>query len=264
MVSDSLPGSRLVVGGFLLVLALAGCSVPERAAPPPAQPSGDVIQAATFSTQPSGTVLPQGWKPLIILRSKRRTDYSLVEDQGQVVMRAEARKSASGLHRDVNVDPARHRFLKWRWRVDAPVSGADPRKSSSEDAPARVLVSFYGDLLTLDPFEQTNLAMASALSGQAIPYATLIYIWSDKLPVDSVVPNPRTERVQMVVADSGPAEPGKWVTLERDLLEDFRRAFGEEPGPIERIGLMTDTDNTADTAVSFYGDMEFRAQRDDE
>lgn len=50
------------------------------------------------------------------------------------------------------------------------------------------------------------------------------------------------------------------MTLERNVAEDFRRAFGEEPGPITRIGIMTDTDNTASETVAWYGDMEFLSQ----
>ena len=42
-------------------------------------------------------------------------------------------------------------------------------------------------------------------------------------------------------------------------MEDFKRAFGEEPGKVIAITLMTDTDNTNGDAVAFYGDIEIRA-----
>ena len=60
----------------------------------------------------------------------------------------------------------------------------------------------------------------------------------------TIIPNPHTKRVQMVVASSGPAGVGKWQTLSRNVLEDFRRAFGEEPGMLTDVGVLTDTDNT--------------------
>ena len=81
--------------------------------------------------------------------------------------------------------------------------------------------------------------------------------WSNKAPVGTVIPNPHTKRVQMVVASTGPAGVGKWQTLSRNVREDFVRAFGEEPGPLTDVGILTDTDNTSATVEAWYGDIRF-------
>lgn len=244
----------------LPALALAGCALVEEQPRLGAEERGQDVRVAAFSrAQPTGEP-PSGWQPWIILRSKPLTRYALAENHGKVVLRAQARSSASGLYREIQVDPRRHPILAWSWRVDAPVPGADPRQRAGEDAPARILVAFTGDRDKLDFAERTNMALAKALSGQQLPYATLMYVWSDRLPVGTVVPNPHTRRIQMVVAAGGPPRPGAWTDIERNVLEDYRRAFGEEPGDVYAVGVMTDTDNTAGEAVAYYGDIAFRSR----
>ena len=77
-------------------------------------------------------------------------------------------------------------------------------------------------------------------------------------PVGTIIENPHTKRVQMVVAASGAANVGKWVVLKRNVYEDFKRAFGEEPGRLMEVGILTDTDNTGGSAEAWYGDIEFQ------
>ena len=103
--------------------------------------------------------------------------------------------------------------------------------------------------------------MSSNNNNRDLPVSQLIYIWSNKVPVGTIIPNPHTKRVQMVVASSGAAGVGKWQALSRNVLEDFRRAFGEEPGMLTDVGVLTDTDNTGGNAEAWYGDIRFAPAR---
>jgi hypothetical protein len=88
-----------------------------------------------------------------------------------------------------------------------------------------------------------------------------MYVWSNKLPVDSVVENPHTDRVRMIVVSSGPDGVGEWRRYRRNVLEDYRRAFGEDPWDIVAVGVMTDTDNTRQRARAQYGDITFAVRQ---
>ena len=61
----------------------------------------------------------------------------------------------------------------------------------------------------------------------------------------------------MIVADSGSGRLGAWQDEARNVYEDYRRAFGEEPPLIKSIAIMTDTDNTGEHAHALYGDIVF-------
>jgi len=118
------------------------------------------------------------------------------------------------------------------------------------------MVAFDGNKSKLSLKEKMNFELANLISGQEMPYATLMYIWSGKTPVDSTLDNPRTTRVKMIVVDSGQEHIGQWRLHERDLSADFQKAYGEAPGKIIGIALLTDTDNTQSETHAYYGDIE--------
>jgi hypothetical protein len=117
-------------------------------------------------------------------------------------------------------------------------------------------VAFDGNKTKLPLKEKMNFEMASLISGQEMPYATLMYIWSGKTPVNTLLDNAHTSRIKMIVVDSGWESLGEWRKHERDLAADYKRAYGENPGPVIGIALLTDTDNTKSETRALYGDIE--------
>ena len=83
------------------------------------------------------------------------------------------------------------------------------------------------------------------------------YVWSNNQPVGSSWPNAFTSRAHMIAIASGAERVGQWVSERRDVRADYRRAFGEEPGPVDAVAIMTDTDNTGRTITAWYGDIWF-------
>ena len=55
------------------------------------------------------------------------------------------------------------------------------------------------------------------------------YVWDAKIPADPFEPSRKTGTVTFVVVRSGTAEAGTWVTERRNVAEDFRRIYGEDP-----------------------------------
>lgn len=219
-----------------------------------------VVEVARFSQKRAAQPLPPHWRTYVVVPWKPRTQYALVDSEGQVCLEARSERAASGLYRQVRVRPQTHPYLEWRWRVSSLIDGADPRVAAREDSPVRVVVSFHGDPANLDEGDLAKMRLARALSGNALPYATLMYVWSNDLPVGTVVVNPHIGRVRMIVAESGPARLGQWIQLRRNTLEDYRRAFGENPWDVVAVGVMTDSDNTGTSVRAQYGDITFRSE----
>lgn len=236
-------------------LLTAGCaSTPSGEAP-------DTValpQVGSFSKQTPGAELSQGWQPWILSPFKRPTAYHLVSREGTTVIRAEARSSASGLIHPLTLNPGTYPLLQWRWKVDELISKADNSQKHLEDAPARLVVSFDGDMEKLTPQDRMMFDNVRILTGQQMPYATLMYIWGNRSPRETVIPNKHTSRVRMIVVETGRDKLGSWQDVTRNVIEDYRRAFGEEPGRISAVGIMTDTDNTGGNVHAYYGDILFR------
>ncbi len=145
------------------------------------------------------------------------------------------------------------RDLRFSWWVQASIAGASVAKAEREDAPARLLLGFAGDARRLTPRNRMLFELAEALTGEPPPFATLMYVWDDQHPVGSVVVNPRSDRIRKIVVDSGAQHLRQWRDHQRDVVADFERAFGEAPGALQSVALMTDSDNTGSMAQAWYG-----------
>jgi len=212
---------------------------------------------APFSSARPGTVLPPGWELFRIAPNKSLTLYRFVEDLGVVVLHAHAEASASGIVAPVRFDINASPILQWRWKVAQLIDDADNAVASREDSPVRIILNFDGDRAKLSLRDRASSAIAKRISGRELPYAELMYIWSNRAPVGTVIENPHTHRIEMVVATTGAADVGQWVTVRRNVVDDFRRAFNELPGLLTDVGVLTDTDNTGATVDAWYGDLRF-------
>ena len=215
---------------------------------------------APFSAAKAGTALPSGWTPVKINEQKKPTTYDLVDDQGTVVLHANADAAASLVGYRVSFDVKAAPVMSWRWKISRLIATADNSVASKEDSPVRIVLEFDGDKSKLSLQERSTIATGKLLSGREIAYATLMYIWSNKEPVGKIIQGPRTSRIQMIVASSGSAGVGQWQTLSRNVIDDFRKAFGEEPGKLTGVAVLTDTDNTGEKVEGWYGDIEFRSK----
>ena len=132
-----------------------------------------------------------------------------MQEGGRTVLHALAAGSASGLTRRAGFSLAEQPIASWSWKVSRVIGAADNSKARSEDAPARLIFAFEGDKSKLGTIDQAALYLSAKIYGREMPYATLMYIWAAKAPVGSLIENPHTKRVQMVVASSGPGEVGQ-------------------------------------------------------
>ena len=218
--------------------------------------TGAAIEVGRFSREKAGGI-PDQWEPFVILPSMPRTQYRLVSGNEGTALEANADRSASGLYRRIRINPKTHPIVEWRWNVEQPLPGADLRVPSREDSPARLVISFHGDINRLDFQERVTLRWYKALTGQTLPYAMLMYVWDGALPAGTTIPSEHTGKIQMIVVASDEGRAGQWMQFRRNVLEDYRRIFGEDPADIVAVGVMTDSDDTSQQARALYGDITF-------
>lgn len=221
------------------------------------QPSS-VLEVGMFSKEKAGEDIPTDWKPLTFKKIERHTDYMLVKDGDTVVIKAAANASASGLVRKIRINPDEYPIVQWRWKVSNILKKADVHKKEGDDYPARIYITFEYDSSKLSFFEKMKYETIRLFYGQYPPLAAINYIWEGHALVETIVPNPYTNRAMMIVVESGEEKINQWVCEERDILEDYKKAFGETPPMISGVAIMTDTDNTGESATAYYGDIIFK------
>lgn len=198
------------------------------------------------------------WHPVNI-RFKTASVYSASSVDSAPCIRAESSGAWSLLVANVPAANQSASVLSWRWHVPALVPGADNTVPGKDDSAVRVVIAFNGDRAKLDAAERATMSLAKVLGGNELPFAAIQYIWEAKAPVETIAVNGNTSRIKKLVVKSGPEDLNTWQSFARDVRADFRRAFpGEEPGDIESIGLMTDTDSLGGKAEACYADIVLR------
>ena len=170
-----------------------------------------------------------------------QTIYEMSQDMNATVLKATSQNSASGLYREISVDLQQMPYLNWTWKVENTLKNQQEQTKEGDDYPARIYVIFSGGFL----FWQTR---------------ALNYVWSSHQPVETIWPNAYTENAQMIAIESGHRHTGVWRQQKRNVLEDYRRAFGVTPGKTDAVAIMTDTDNTGLKATSYYGKIYFSSE----
>lgn len=216
-----------------------------------------VIEVAKFSSGTVGQAMPDGWKPLTFKKIPKHTSYEVVKDRGVTIVKAVSEASASGLIKPVVIDPKEYPIVRWRWKVDNVLQRSDVALKEGDDFPARLYITFEYDPDKVSVGKKLKFKAGQALFGD-IPIAALNYIWETKTPVGTIVENAYTDFAKMVIVESGTQKVGMWIDEERNIYEDYKKAFGEEPPMINGVAIMSDTDNTKEQATAYYGDIVFQ------
>jgi Protein of unknown function (DUF3047) len=231
--------------------------------------AGLLLTQTAFSQAPPITAFsksnvdlpPAPWKVQPFPGSaKPVSQFEVTSLDGQRVLRVIADKSYGTLQHDLApATVGQGSKLRWRWRLDQPLRDADLRQKKGDDSPLKVCALFDMPLKQLGFFDRNFLLAARAMSKQTIPAATLCYVWDHKLPVGTELSNAFTRRVRYVVVNSGDSQLKSWLMQERDLVNDFRRAFGEETDtipPLIGLAIGADADNTGGVSLGYVGDVE--------
>ena len=218
---------KLRWGVVLLSVVSFSCAGPARWLRPQLPPSRQgVLLEEEFSDD--------GWNRRWHERSIRgRTRYERRTDPaGQAFLHARSERTASYLALPFEFDPRDHPRLEWRWRVTRALRDENLLQRGGSDAAARVYVMFDTGPL---PWQKRLIN----------------YVWSSQLPRGTQLFSAYSNRSGIIVVRSR-EEIGAWQTESRNLVEDYRALFQEDPPVVEGIAVMTDTDNTQGTAEADF------------
>jgi hypothetical protein len=218
----------------LLAVALAlGLAAPGLGA----QPATVLVE--DWSKHPVGqTGIPDGWKGQSW--GSPKYDFRIVAENPAKVLHMRSEDEGSTISKEVKVDVRQFPILQWRWKATALPRGGDSRRKETDDQACQLYVTFP--------------RFPSAVRSRIISY-----VWDSTAPAGTVVQSQKVGMVWYVVQRSGPAELGQWVTETRNLLDDFKRIHGEEPGEEARaVSVSIDSNDTHSTAECYIGEIAFR------
>jgi hypothetical protein len=185
--------------------------------------------------------IPKGWKAM----SWGKPDYDLFSISGDGPARALrllSRGQSSTIAREIGglVDLKQTPVLQWSWKVVVLPSGGDARRAATDDEAGQVYVIW----------RRFPEMVRSRIIG---------YLWDTTAPAGEIVKSQKTGTVTYVIVRSGPADLGRWLTEQRNVVEDYRKIYGEAPDPPDAVAVAIDSDDTKSSAEAYIGPILFRA-----
>lgn len=196
------------------------------------------------------------WRPVTFPKIQEHSQYT-IENQGrESVLRAESRASASAIVYREPFSVYDYPRLHWKWKVENVYEKGDARTKEGDDYPLRIYVLFEYDPDRASLRQKLKHELGRRIFGEELPLATLVYIWANREDEKGIIPSPYTSDAQLFVLQRGKRNLSRWILEERNMLEDYRRAFGTDPPARATLGIMNDSDNTKEASVSFVGFIE--------
>jgi len=184
---------------------------------------------------------------------KQPASYSYVRHEGRDAVLAKVEASGSILRHRHRIEPDQLGLVRFSWNVPNAGSGANLTLPQLEDVPVRVVLAFEGDRSRLSMKNAMLSELSRLLTGEEMPFATLVYSWSRVKQPGEVVVNDRTDRIRKIVVDSGDHGYNEWRSYERDIRADYRKAFGEDPGALLSFAVFTEGERNEGQLQAFYG-----------
>jgi hypothetical protein len=133
------------------------------------------------------------------------------------------------------------RRLNWSWKIALTLADLDENAKDGDDSAARVYV-----------VTERGLMGTSSLS--------VNYVWAAQHSAGSHWTSPFTRQVRLIAVNSGSSGLNIWISHKRNVRSDFKQLFGRDITSIDAVALMTDTDNSGQRAIAYYGDIWFSAE----
>ena len=199
------------------------------------------------------------WKPLYFPKIKEHSTYTAVAEEGRTWLKTESRASALAIVLKKTFNVYNYPALHWRWKVDNLYRNWDEKEKAGDDYPIRIYVLFEYDPDKAGFLEKLQYGALKAIYGSYPPHSSLNYVWTSGEKADDLFASPFTDRARMVALEKGAARLGQWVEERANIIDDYRRAFGEDPPATAGIAIMNDSDNTGEAAVSYVEFIEISA-----
>jgi hypothetical protein len=201
----------------------------------------------------------ENWRPLTFPKIQRHTTYRVQKEGEMGFLVAKADNSASGIIYARSFNIYKTPIIKWKWKISNIYLAGDEKKKSGDDYALRIYVVFKYAPEKAGVFEQAQYNALKLLYGEYPPHCSLNYIWANKKYPERILPNTYTAKAQMVILQKGSERAGLWIEERVNALEDYRKAFGDEPPVEASIAIMSDADNTGEQATSYVDYIEVSA-----
>jgi len=197
------------------------------------------------------------WEPLTFEKIENHSTYEVKDS----VLIAKSKNSASGIKFKKNYDIYKYPVLKFKWKINNVYEKGNATTKEGDDYPIRIYVMFEYNPKKASFFEGIKYDLAKTFYGEYPPHSTINYIWSNQQQDEKYITSAYTDRAKMAVLDSGMEKANTWQEHSVNVLENYKKAFGENPPVQVTLAIMSDSDNTGESALSYVDYIEVKESK---
>ena len=170
-----------------------------------------------------------------------KTVYTVGSNDNRNFLKAIADNAASGLGKEIKIDLNITPFINITWKIEQDLKGIKEDTKKGHDFAARVFA-----------IKKTG---ATPLSNRAINY-----VFSSNSEIGKSWPSPFTKKSIDNVLSTTKENMNVWVTVKANVKKDFKKFHDLDVNEINGIAIMTDTDNSKLTAITYYQNIFFSSE----
>lgn len=212
------------------------------------------IAIGKFTTEKEADGSPKGWKTVTYFNTSP-TSYQVVKYRGKYVLKAEGIGTSSSLFKEVKAELNDYPIISWRWKISNVIRQAIETREDRNDSAARVIIVFRSEPEGAPPWYGFEYLVKKLIRRNEPVGPRIEYIWGNKIQKGRIVDNPSAKHSKIIVVESGGKKANRWIREKRNLLDDYKAAFGIDPKGILALGIQTDTDQSNEGVTAYYGEV---------
>lgn len=202
--------------------------------------------------------IPRGWTLRRWPGQTARASAQWIIDGGVRAVRLHSKATLTFLEKTVRIDIKKYPVVSWKWKVENILSGIDERTNEGDDHPIRIFFVFEPDKAEQSLwFRLRRFIYLDRVHGHPFGGRFTEYLWSSHLEAEEIINDPGKAWQKLMVVEGGSSKLNQWLSYRRNLYQDFKALYNEEPRDLIFVGILNDTDQSRQEATSYVADLKF-------
>ncbi|MBM4331095.1 MAG: DUF3047 domain-containing protein [Deltaproteobacteria bacterium] len=198
----------------------------------------EILFIDRFSEGVDAKGIPIGWE--LEKEPGSGSKITLAQEKEGHFLRLLSAGDAFGLKKEISFDIRKYPYLSWRWRATKLPKGGDIRKRDTDDQAGQIYVIFP--------------KFPAFINSRSVGY-----IWDNKAPAGFSGTSTAYSKMKYVVLQSGASKLNQWISETRNVYEDYKKLFQEDPPTVGTVLLYINSQHTKSQAACDYADIYFSA-----
>jgi hypothetical protein len=198
-----------------------------------------ILMVDRFQAGINGEGLPSDWT--LEKAPGPKSKIAIEKEKEDRFLRMVSINDGFGLRKEMSFDIRKYPYLSWWWKAVQLPKGGDIRKRETDDQAGQIYVIFP--------------RFPSLINSRSLGY-----VWDTQAPIGLAGTSTAYSKMKYMVLQSGEGKLNQWFFETRNVLEDYKKYFQEDPPPAGAVLLYLNSQHTKTSAEICFAEIFFSTQ----